>query len=113
MQSDRSNDVLKRILEKIELPDGAYEKADKRYQDIGEWLHRPDSSCAEYDPHVFSQGSFRLGTAIKPDSDDEYDLDMGCNLRNGLSKCLITQEQLKHHIGNELSLIHISEPTRR
>lgn len=102
MQSDRSNDVLKRILEKIELPDGAYEKADKRYQDIGEWLHRPDSSCAEYDPHVFSQGSFRLGTAIKPDSDDEYDLDMGCNLRNGLSKCLITQEQLKHHIGNEL-----------
>ena len=102
MQSDRSNDVLKRILEKIELPDGAYEKADKRYQDIGEWLHRPDSSCAEFDPHVFSQGSFRLGTAIKPDSDDEYDLDMGCNLRTGLSKSLITQEKLKHHIGNEL-----------
>ncbi len=102
MQTNRSNDVLKRILEKIELPDGAYEKAEKRYQDIGEWLHRPDSSCAEYDPHVFSQGSFRLGTAIKPDSDEEYDLDMGCNLRDGLSKILITQEQLKHHVGNEL-----------
>jgi len=101
MQADRSNDVLKRILEKIELPDGAYEKAERRYQDIGEWLHRPDSSCAEYDPHVFSQGSFRLGTAIKPDSDDEYDLDMGCNLRDGLSKSLITQEQLKHHVGTE------------
>lgn len=102
MQANRSNDVLKRILEKTELPDGAYEKAEKRYQDIGEWLHRPDSSCVEYDPHVFSQGSFRLGTAIKPDSDDEYDLDMGCNLRNGLSKSLITQEQLKHHVGAEL-----------
>ena len=102
MQANRSNVVLKRILEKIELPEGAYEKAEKRYQNIGEWLHRSDSTCAEYDPHVFSQGSFRLGTAIKPDSDDEYDLDMGCNLRDGLIKSMITQEQLKNHVGNEL-----------
>ncbi len=104
MQADRSNEVLKSILEKIELPEGAYEKAESRYQDIGEWLHRPESSCVEYDPHVFSQGSFRLGTAIKPDSGDEYDLDMGCNLKEGLSKNLITQEQLKNHVGDELEL---------
>ncbi len=104
MQTDRSNEVLKSILEKIELPEGAYEKAENRYQDIGEWLHRPESSCVEYDPHVYSQGSFRLGTAIKPDSGDEYDLDMGCNLREGLNKSLITQEQLKNHIGDELEL---------
>lgn len=104
MLDNRSNDVLKSILEKIELPDGAYEKAEKRYKDIGEWLHRPESGCVDYDPHVFSQGSFRLGTAIKPDSDEEYDLDMGCNLRQGLSKSKITQEQLKKHIGEELEL---------
>lgn len=104
MLANRSNEVLKSILEKIELPEGAYEKAEKRYKDIGEWLHRPDSSCHEYDPLVFSQGSFRLGTAIKPDSDEEYDLDMSCNLRQGLSKSDITQEQLKNHIGNELEL---------
>lgn len=104
MLDNRSNEVLKSILEKIELPASAYEKAEKRYKDIGEWLHRPDSSSLEYDPLVFSQGSFRLGTAIKPDSDEEYDLDMGCNLREGLSKSDITQEQLKHHIGAELEL---------
>jgi hypothetical protein len=104
MQSDRSNNVLKSILEKIELPDGAYEKAEKRYQDIGAWFHRSDSSCAVYDPHVSSQGSFRLGTAIKPDSGEEYDLDMGCNLKKGLSKGQITQERLKHLIGDELEL---------
>ena len=104
MQNDRSNAVLKSILEKIELPEGAYEKAEKRYQDIGEWFHRPDSSCVEYNPHVFSQGSFRLGTAIKPDSGDEYDLDMGCNLKEGMSKTWITQEQLKNHVGGELEL---------
>ncbi len=104
MVSNRSNDVLKGILEKIELPDGAYEKAEKRYEDIGKWLHREESSCLEYDPLVFSQGSFRLGTAIKPDADEEYDLDMGCNLRQGLSKGDITQEQLKNHVGSELEL---------
>lgn len=104
MPDNRSNEVLKSILEKIELPNSAYEKAEKRYQDIGEWLHRPESSCAEYDPRVFSQGSFRLGTAIRPDSDEEYDLDMGCNLQQGLSKSQITQKQLKTHIGYELEL---------
>jgi hypothetical protein len=104
MLTNRSNEVLKSILEKIELPEGAYEKAENRYKDIGEWLHRPDSSCIEYDPLVFSQGSFRLGTAIKPDSDEEYDLDMGCNLRQGLNKGQITQEQLKNYIGDELEL---------
>lgn len=104
MLTNRSNEMLKSILEKIELPGDAYEKAENRYKDIGQWLHRPDSSCIEYDPLVFSQGSFRLGTAIKPDSDEEYDLDMGCNLRQGLSKGGITQEQLKNHVGDELEL---------
>jgi len=104
MLDNQSNEVLKSILEKIELPNSAYEKAENRYKDIGEWLHRPESSCAEYDPNVFSQGSFRLGTAIRPDSDEEYDLDMGCNLQQGLSKSQITQEQLKTHIGDELEL---------
>ena len=104
MLANRNSEVLESILEKIELPECAYEKAEKRYKNIGEWLHRKDSSCVEYDPLVFSQGSFRLGTAIKPDSDEEYDLDMGCNLRQGLSKSLITQEQLKNHVGNELEL---------
>lgn len=104
MTTNRSNEVLKSILDNIELPEGAYEKAEKRYKDIGEWLHRTDSSCSEFDPLVFSQGSFRLGTAIKPDTDEEYDLDIGCNLRNGLSKTQITQEQLKNLVGNELEL---------
>jgi hypothetical protein len=102
MLANRSNGVLKSILEKIELPESAYEKAEKRYKDLGEWLHREDSSCVEYDPHLFSQGSFRLGTAIKPDTDEEYDLDMGCSLRQGVSKSQVTQEQLKNYMGIEL-----------
>lgn len=104
MSNAKSNDVLNTILEKIELPDSAYEKAEKRYKDLGDWLHRPESTCGNFNPHVFSQGSFRLGTAIKPDSEEQYDLDMGCNLRRGLDKASITQKQLKHLVGHELEL---------
>ncbi|HDY8019949.1 TPA: nucleotidyltransferase [Vibrio vulnificus] len=104
MSNSKSNDVLNTILEKIELPDSAYEKAEKRYKDLGDWLHRPESTCVNFYPHVFSQGSFRLGTAIRPDSEEQYDLDMGCNLRRGLDKTSITQKQLKHLVGHELEL---------
>ncbi len=104
MSNTKSNDVLNTILEKIELPDSAYEKAEKRYKDLGDWLYRPESTCVNFDPHVFSQGSFRLGTAIRPDSEEQYDLDMGCNLRRGLDKTSITQKQLKHLVGHELEL---------
>jgi len=102
MSDDRSNSVLAKILEKIEISERAYETAEKRYEDIGEWFHRPESSCVDLDPHIFPQGSFRLGTANRPENHEEYDLDMGCNLRRGLSKENNTQEQLKLLVGDEL-----------
>lgn len=104
MFKDKSNLVLEKILEKIELPDRAYELAEKRYVDIGNWFHRPESTCVNFDPHVFSQGSLRLGTANRPENEEEFDLDMGCNLRQLLKKDLITQEQLKALVGKELKL---------
>ena len=102
MSDKKSMIVLGKILEAIELPEGAYEKAEKRYKDLGEWLQRKESTCVDFDPHVFPQGSFRLGIANRPYKDEEYDLDMGCNLRRAITKDKVTQEQLKQLIGNEL-----------
>lgn len=102
MSDKKKTVVLEKILEAIELPEGAYEKAEKRYEDLGQWLQREGSSCVNFDPHVFPQGSFRLGTANRPYKDEEYDLDMGCNLRFGFTKNNATQEQLKHLVGDEL-----------
>lgn len=102
MESEPSNLVLEKILEDIDIPESAYQKAEKRYQNIADWLHRPESRCTEYSPHVFSQGSFRLGTAIKPLVNEHYDLDMGCTLRTGISKSTTSQQQLKILIGGEL-----------
>lgn len=94
--------ILTKILEAIELPEGAYETAEKRYEDLGKWLQRDGSKCADFDPHVSPQGSFRLGTANRPHKGEEYDLDMSCNLRHGLAKGRTTQEQLKTLVGHEL-----------
>ena len=108
MSEKRTNAILSKLLEKIELPESAYKKAETRYQDIGEWLQRENSRCVEFSPHVSPQGSFRLGTAIRPENDDEYDLDMSCNLRQGLTKETVTQKQLKDFVGSELELYRLA-----
>lgn len=100
---DKKQIILNKMLAELEIPESAYEKAIKRYESIGQWFSRKESTLVQFDPHLFSQGSFRFGTAIKPlNGYDEYDLDLTCKLRKGVSKKNVTQEQLKRLIGNEL-----------
>jgi hypothetical protein len=91
------------LLESIEIPDTAYETARSRYEDLGDWLCRPESSLSTYNPVVFPQGSFLLGTVTRPlNTDGEYDLDLAIKLRRGVSKRSHTQRQLKQMVGVEL-----------
>ena len=95
--------ILDTISKWLELPDSAYDKARKRYEDLGEWFDREESAVSGNNPHIFPQGSFRLGTAIRPlDESEEYDLDLACKLRDGISSDSHTQEYLKEIIGIEL-----------
>lgn len=109
------------LLREIDLPARAYELAERRYEDLSEWMGRPKSRLATYDTHMFVQGSFALGTPIRPVNDgDEYDLDFSCKLRQGVSRQTHTQEQLKHMVGLELEdyrearqIMHPLEPKNR
>ncbi|MDZ4676298.1 MAG: nucleotidyltransferase [Oligoflexia bacterium] len=101
--------ILKKMLAELDIPESAYDKAVKRYEDIGDWFGRKESSLNQYDPHVFSQGSFRLGTVIKPlNHNEEYDLDLSCVLRQGISKKTHTQEYVKNLVGKELEAYRIA-----
>ncbi len=95
--------IIENLIESLELPEAAYKKAQKRYEDLGQWFDRDESSVAVYDPHIFPQGSFSLGTAIRPiDDDEEYDLDLACKFGTGITKTNHTQAQLKELIRVEL-----------
>ena len=103
MQERNKTYPLSAVAESIEIPDSAYERAEKRYNDLGEWMGREESTVHDYDPEVFPQGSFLLGTVTRPsDEDDEYDLDLGVKLRKGVSKETHAQKELKSMVGKEL-----------
>ena len=103
MNRIQKNKLFEHMIELLELPDYAYEKAKSRYEDIGEWLHRKEGECSSYDPHIFTQGSFRLGTAIRPlNNNEKYDLDLVCNLESGISKKTNSQKELKELVGDDV-----------
>lgn len=97
------SEPIRELLESISVPESAYVKAKARYEDLGKWFERPESACANHSPHIYPQGSFRLGTVIRPvGKNGEYDLDLGCRLREGISKGVHSQKFLKELVGRDL-----------
>lgn len=92
---------IDRLVEAIQVSDAKYEEARRTYVSICEWLARDNSTLAKDTPETYLQGSFRLGTAIKPTTDeDQYDLDIVCTLQK--SKSSLSQAQLKIEVGVEV-----------
>ncbi|MBL0063143.1 MAG: nucleotidyltransferase [bacterium] len=109
-----SNVILGDLHRDLELPDSAYDKAKARYEDLGSWLNRDASNLKEFDPHVFAQGSFQLGTAIRPiDNLEDYDLDLACKLRIGAKKSTHTQEGIRRLVGDELEKYRLARNIQR
>lgn len=112
---------LEVLLKDIDLPEGAYKRAESRYHDLASWISKDSSTLAPYDAHIFVQGSFALGTAIRPvNPEEEYDLDFSCKLREGISRESHSQADLKEMIRVELEAYRKSrgiqsplEPKRR
>lgn len=101
---EKTEKFLQNLVKSLEITDTAQQKAEDRYLSIGNWLSREDSLLAQFQPEVYSQGSIRLGTTIRPlNEDEEYDLDAVCILNNlGVSHA--SQKQIKELVGHELKL---------
>ncbi len=96
------DDFLDDLEAEFQISPSQFAAAERSYTSVGEWLNRKDSSLARFDPQVYVQGSFRLGTAIKPlGEDDEYDVDAVCELKL-LTKKHASQSKLKELLGAEL-----------
>lgn len=63
------NEALENLVKEISVTDAKYEEAINSYEAVGEWLSKDDSDIAKYEPQIYPQGSFALGTAIEPIND--------------------------------------------
>jgi hypothetical protein len=94
--------LLESTAQELDIPESKYLEAKKRYESVGEWLSKIDSPLAIYNPEIYPQGSFSLGTVIKPISNkDEYDIDLVCFLTD-LKMQDTSQQDLKRIVGNRL-----------
>lgn len=102
---ERTNKIsmlLEKIAEELDIPESLYLEAKNRYESVGEWLSKDDSLLIVYNPEIYPQGSFLLGTVIKPISNkDEYDIDLVCFLAD-LDKSETSQSELKSIVGARL-----------
>ena len=108
--------LLDKIAESLDIPDSLYEDAVVRYEDVAAWLTEERCPFACHNPRAYVQGSFRLGTVVRPITDaDHYDIDLVCQL--GLEKEKTTQADLKSLVGDRLKvradLKAILTPSRR
>ena len=99
-KQQRLEAVLRHLADEIDVPPARYQEAKNHYNAVGDWLGRADSELALFAPIVFPQGSFALGTAIRPIGDEEYDVDAVCLLQQHPAH--LTQQQLKEMVGRRL-----------
>jgi len=93
--------MLEYLVESLDISEAQFKEAEARYQAVGNWLERDGSIVAQFDPVIYPQGSFRLGTVIKPITEEEkYDIDLVCRLN--LTKKQVSQKGLKELVGVEI-----------
>lgn len=68
-------DLLRFACEGLQLTASLHGRADEHYQAVSKWLSEPESFFYDYDPEIYSQGSFLIGTTTRPILQCEYDLD--------------------------------------
>jgi hypothetical protein len=73
--------ILGRICEELDIPTGRYDEAAERYTAIAKLLNRDGSPVKKYSPQIYTQGSVRNLTTVKPIKGDEFDVDLICELQ--------------------------------
>lgn len=73
---DQLNDLYERIVKDIDISHELFDVAEKEYKALGCWI---DRKTPGYKVSIYPQGSFALGTVVKPIiGTDDYDLDLVC-----------------------------------
>ncbi|PHR13189.1 MAG: hypothetical protein COA40_06745 [Aequorivita sp.] len=96
------NQTLLQIAQYLDISPTDYKKAQERFSAVKNWLDN-GAYKSGYSPDVYLQGSFRLGTVVRPyhkDKEGNYDIDQVCELtKYSESK---SPRILKNDIGDRL-----------
>ena len=84
---EKIEDILNAFALTIGISDDLFDAADSEYKALGNWIEKKNTDEGrELRVNIYPQGSFALGTVIKPISDsDDYDLDLVCEIEHGPS----------------------------
>lgn len=95
------NKILEFLGGELDITKGQFDAAVKSYQAVAKQLTKESSELLPYNPEILPQGSFMLGTMIKPVIEgSKLDIDLVCQLTN--KKADWTQFDLKQKVGNQL-----------
>ena len=101
MTSDQTEKFLSALAESISISNTMIDRAKESYEAVGEWL----GDGIDFPVTIMPQGSFNLGTVIKPLSEkDEYDIDLVCLME---PDCALSNYQIKHIVGDRLKENHV------
>lgn len=73
--------LLNEIGKALDVTKTEYEQITTSYKAVGNYLAEDPSPLKAYSPQIRPQGSFLLGTAVRPVSEDaDLDIDLVCEL---------------------------------
>lgn len=99
-QKEEFSSIFDDMGKSLDISQSQYETITKSYQAVGKWLSE-GALINALKPEIRPQGSFMLGTAIKPiNENDDIDIDLVCELQN--KPLSWTQYDLKQAIGNRI-----------
>jgi len=94
-------EILDELGQQLDISETEFKAAVRSYEAVGNWLSRETSPLHRYSPRILPQGSFMLGTMIKPiNEDDDLDIDLVCKLQG--KPVTWTQKSLKDAVGDRL-----------
>jgi hypothetical protein len=100
-QKQQFSDILEELGKTLDISETQFDAAVQSYNAVAKQLSKEGSILEKYKPEIRPQGSFLLGTMIKPiNEDDDIDIDLVCEL-HGKNE-LWTQKTLKDNVGLQL-----------
>ena len=100
MEMLSKEDILEDVIASIDISPTDFESARRRYTAVGNWLESGEYLSGDT-IDIYLQGSFRLGTVIRPyrnSKNVDYDIDQVCEIMGKDTSA----QQLKHDVGDRL-----------